>query len=87
MHRLFAYLVIAMTGSLVWSLWRIRALRVPIECVMALVLMQVITGVSTVLLGWPLVAAVLHTGGAATLVGVLVWILCASRTAAKDSKS
>lgn len=40
----------------------------------ALLGLQVLTGVSNVILGWPLLAAVLHTGGAGALVAVLVWI-------------
>ena len=36
-----------------------------------------------VVLDWPLVAAVLHTGGAAALVVVLTWALAASRAAAR----
>jgi len=83
-HRLFAYLVLATVGALAWQLGRIAALRVPTHCMMALVLMQMATGLSTVLLGWPLAAAVLHTGGAAALVVVLVWILCASRSGSQD---
>jgi cytochrome c oxidase assembly protein subunit 15 len=38
----------------------------------ALVLIQFLTGLSNVVLGWPMVAAVLHTGGAAAMVVVLV---------------
>ncbi|MDQ1259971.1 MAG: heme a synthase, partial [Pseudomonadota bacterium] len=37
---------------------------------------------SNVILDWPLAAAVLHTGGAAALVGVLTWALAASRASA-----
>jgi cytochrome c oxidase assembly protein subunit 15 len=40
-----------------------------------LVALQAITGISNVVLDWPLLAAVLHTGGAAALVAVLVWLL------------
>ena len=35
---------------------------------------------SNVVLGWPMVAAVAHTGGAAALVVVLTWALRESRT-------
>ena len=42
---------------------------------------QFATGVSNVVLDWPLVAAVSHTGGAAALVVVLTWALGASRAA------
>ena len=40
----------------------------------ALVGLQLATGLSNVVLDWPLLAALLHTGGAAALVLVLTWI-------------
>ena len=43
----------------------------------------VVVGLSNVVFDWPLVAAVLHTGGAAALVVVLMWIL----TGAHPSRS
>jgi cytochrome c oxidase assembly protein subunit 15 len=43
--------------------------------------LQLLTGLSNVVLGWPLLAAVLHTGGAAALALVLTWALAASRSA------
>ena len=42
-------------------------------------LWQFATGLSNVVLGWPLVAAVAHTGGAAALVVVLTWALVRER--------
>ena len=44
-------------------------------------LLQLATGLGNVLLGWPLAAAVLHTGGAAALAVVLTWTLCETRRA------
>ena len=44
-----------------------------------LLALQVATGLGNVLLGWPLAAAVLHTGGAAALAVVATWALCESR--------
>jgi cytochrome c oxidase assembly protein subunit 15 len=44
-------------------------------------LWQLASGLSNVVLGWPLVAALAHTGGAAALVVVLTWALCESRPA------
>jgi cytochrome c oxidase assembly protein subunit 15 len=41
--------------------------------------LQLITGLSNVVLGWPLLAAVLHTGGAAAMVVTLTWALSVSR--------
>ncbi len=43
---------------------------------LALAAWQFLTGLSNVVLGWPLVAAVSHTGGAAGLVVVFTWMLC-----------
>ncbi|MDO9385009.1 MAG: hypothetical protein Q7T86_19350, partial [Hyphomicrobiaceae bacterium] len=55
-----------------------------------LALWQFATGLSNVVLGWPLVAAVSHTGGAAALVVVLTGAVFSSRpsqAAALASKS
>ncbi|MBF9266159.1 heme A synthase, partial [Acidovorax cattleyae] len=53
-----------------------------------LALLQFATGLSNVVLDWPLVAAVLHTGGAAALVVALTWTLAASRAVgARDKMS
>jgi cytochrome c oxidase assembly protein subunit 15 len=70
-HRLAAYAVIP---GMLWLAWVMtRAGRVKHGRVLAsLVLLQFITGLSNVVLGWPMVAAVMHTGGAAAMVVVLV---------------
>jgi cytochrome c oxidase assembly protein subunit 15 len=78
-HRLMAYLVFAAIGVLVWQLRRIAPLRAQAKWLAGLALLQLATGLGNVLLGWPLVAAVLHTGGAAALAVVLTWTLCESR--------
>lgn len=81
-HRLMAYLVFAAIGLLAWRLLRqAPALRTQARWLIGLALMQVATGLGNVLLGWPLVAALLHTGGAAALAVVLTWTLCESRRA------
>jgi cytochrome c oxidase assembly protein subunit 15 len=76
-HRLFASLVFVALAGLGWRLWRIAALRAQSRWMLGLALAQFATGLSNVVLGWPLAAAVLHTGGAAALVVVLAWTLCA----------
>ncbi|AVP57039.1 COX15/CtaA family protein [Pulveribacter suum] len=81
-HRLAAYGVLAALGLLAWRLGRVPALRVQARWLAALALAQLATGLSNVVLGWPLAAAVLHTGGAAALVVVLTWALAASRSQA-----
>lgn len=81
-HRLFAYMVFVLLGVLVWRLYRAGRLARQRRWIAALALMQLATGLSNVVLDWPLVAAVLHTGGAAALMTALTWALCASRRAA-----
>ncbi|GAD23671.1 heme A synthase [Acidovorax sp. MR-S7] len=77
-HRLAAYLVLPLLALLAWRLVRAGALRDPARWLAGLALLQFATGLSNVVLDWPLVAAVLHTGGAAALVVVLTWALAAS---------
>jgi len=81
MHRLMAYVVFAALGVLAWRLRRIGPLRPQAGWLIGLALLQLATGLGNVLLGWPLAAAVLHTGGAAALAVVLTWALCESRRA------
>lgn len=81
-HRLMAYAVIAL---LVWTAWRLHAvpgLQRAARWLVGLLLLQFVTGLSNVVLDWPLLAAVLHTGGAAALVVVLTWSLASSRAGA-----
>ena len=78
-HRLMAYAVFVALGVLAWRLRRIGTLRPQAHWLAGLALLQLATGLGNVLLGWPLAAAVLHTGGAAALAVVLTWALCESR--------
>ena len=78
-HRLAAYVVFASLLLLAWRLRRVPALRGQARWLAGLALLQLATGLGNVLLGWPLLAAVLHTGGAAALAVALVWTLCESR--------
>ncbi|MGE3348433.1 MAG: heme A synthase [Ramlibacter sp.] len=80
-HRLFAGVVFVALGLLAWRLNRIHALRTQARWLAGLALLQFATGLSNVVLDWPMVAAVLHTGGAAALVAVLTWALGESRFA------
>ena len=40
-----------------------------------LLLLQFITGVSNAVLGWPMLAALLHTGAAVSMLVLLSWVL------------
>ena len=78
-HRLLAYGVFAVLGWLAWQLRQVAPLRRQGRWIGGLALLQLATGLSNVVLDWPIVAAVAHTGGAAALVVVLTWALCESR--------
>jgi cytochrome c oxidase assembly protein subunit 15 len=81
-HRSMAFLVLTVLGLLAWRLNRVPDLRPHARWLAGLLSLQLITGLSNVVLGWPLVAAVLHTGGAGALVIVLTWTLASSRASA-----
>jgi cytochrome c oxidase assembly protein subunit 15 len=70
-HRLFAVVVLIAITGLILQLKRYPQLRTLKLWLMAILTLQIITGISNVVLGWPLLAAVMHTGGAAALVLVL----------------
>jgi cytochrome c oxidase assembly protein subunit 15 len=78
-HRLAAYAVFVVLMLLAVCLQRVPALRQQARWLAGLTLLQVITGLSNVVLGWPLLAAVAHTGGAAALVVALTGIVFSSR--------
>jgi cytochrome c oxidase assembly protein subunit 15 len=78
-HRLLAMLTLGVLGLLAWRLHQGPALRAQARWLAGLVLLQLATGLSNVVLGWPMAAAIMHTGGAAALVAVLVWLI-ASRS-------
>jgi cytochrome c oxidase assembly protein subunit 15 len=68
-HRLFAVVFVAAMGWLVARLWtRGPPSRRRAVIMAALVVLQLATGLSNVVLGWPLLAALAHTAGAAALV-------------------
>jgi cytochrome c oxidase assembly protein subunit 15 len=68
-HRLFAVAFVAAMGWLVARLWRRGpASRRRAVIIGGLVLLQLATGLSNVVLGWPMLAALAHTAGAAALV-------------------
>jgi len=78
-HRLAAYLVFIVLMLLALRLHSVPALRQQARLLAGLTLLQVATGLSNVVLGWPLFAAVAHTGGAAALVVVLTGVVFSSR--------
>ena len=83
-HRLSAYVVFAAMGWLAWRLWTVPGMRNTARGLVALALWQFFSGLSNVVLDWPLLIAVAHTGGAAALVIVLTGAVAGSRTAARN---
>ena len=81
-HRVMAVVVLVLLLAVAWRLRAVAALRSQARWLIGLSVLQLITGLSNVVLDWPLVAAVLHTGGAAALVGVMTWTVAASRSSA-----
>jgi cytochrome c oxidase assembly protein subunit 15 len=73
-HRLAAYAVLAVLAICAWRL-RGGAHAKQARWIGGLAAWQFGTGLSNVVLGWPLVAALSHTAGAAALVVVLTWAL------------
>lgn len=80
-HRAMAVLVLSLLWLLAWRLGRLPLLRQLARWLAGLAALQLLTGLSNVVLGWPLLAAILHTGGAAALVLVLTWALLATQAA------
>ena len=79
-HRLFALAAITALLWLAWRLWRQpeAALRRQGAGLAALTGLQFASGLSNVVLGWPLVAALGHSAGAAGMVLLLTLLLARS---------
>jgi cytochrome c oxidase assembly protein subunit 15 len=80
-HRLFALVVVIAVLALAWRLWRDRgaAARRAAAMLVGLLVLQSLSGLSNVVLDWPMLAALLHTAGAAGFVALLVGLLLRSR--------
>ncbi len=78
-HRVAALAVACALLGLAAALFRSRVYRRQALALALLTLLQVLTGVANVVFGWPLLAALLHTGGAAALVVTLAGIASSCR--------
>ncbi|MEG0149303.1 MAG: COX15/CtaA family protein [Comamonas sp.] len=87
LHRLAAYVVVGVLAALWWRLRLVPALALQRRLLGGFLILQVATGLSNVVLDWPLVAAVLHTGGAAALVTIVVWCLTVTRATQTASQA
>lgn len=84
-HRLMAYGVLTLLALLAWQLNRQAVWRSHSRVLAGLVGLQLATGLSNVVLDWPLLAALLHTGGAAALVLVLTWTFASAASVVPDN--
>ncbi|HET8871507.1 MAG TPA: COX15/CtaA family protein [Aquabacterium sp.] len=78
-HRMFAVVALASLVWLAWSLKRMQWARTDRRWLWALLLWQFATGLSNVVLDWPLAAALGHTLGAALIVWRLVRLMILPR--------
>jgi len=74
-HRNVAFVVFAWVGFWVVKLWSQPGLAGPARLAGALLVSQLLTGLTTIFFQWPLLIAVLHNGGAAGLVLASVTLL------------
>ena len=68
--------------SLAALLAQVPACRKPAYWLAALTMIQALTGIANVVFSWPLLAALLHTGGAAALVIAMTWLGSTTRSSA-----
>lgn len=76
-HRLFAVLVLIVLGALGLKALKLASpalsgLSLVAKLLLAVLLLQIVTGISNVIFQWPLMAALIHTAGSAALVFCLV---------------
>ena len=73
-HRTFAFVVLAYLGWLGHKAMRIDGLQKTGRGLLLMIVVQFLIGIATVFLKWPLAIAVMHNGGAALLVGLMVML-------------
>ncbi|MBX3619440.1 MAG: COX15/CtaA family protein [Rhizobacter sp.] len=81
-HRVGALVVLSAMLLLAWALQRAGGLSRPWgRALLAVAAWQFASGLSNVVLGWPLVAALAHTAGAAALITLLAVVLARAQQA------
>jgi len=82
-HRLLALVALGALAALAMALWRTPAGRAPARWLLALLLWQAASGLSNVVLDWPIAAALAHSAGAAALVALLTSLWARARAGAR----
>jgi len=75
-HRNFAWLVAISAAYVAIRALKLADLSNIAKAILAVLLLQFVSGLATILFKWPLVVAVLHNGGAALLLGLLTVLNC-----------
>lgn len=81
-HRLFAMVVFAVLIAIALRARRIVGMARVAHGLLAVLALQLATGLTNIFLDWPLAAAVLHTGGATALLGLMLVLHFRARAAA-----
>jgi cytochrome c oxidase assembly protein subunit 15 len=84
-HRSFAFVVFAFVGWLAYKALRMEGLGKTARSVLIVLAAQLLTGLGTIFLNWPLALAVAHNGGAALLVLLLVMLNYKTRIPAQTA--
>jgi len=84
-HRNFAFIVIAYIAWLALKAMKIEGLRKTGKWILIAIGVQFASGVSTIFLSWPIAIAVIHNGGAAMLVLLLVLLIYQARLAGRSN--
>jgi cytochrome c oxidase assembly protein subunit 15 len=71
-HRMFALIAAVLLAILSWQAMRLHASRAAGRWLAALLVLQLITGMSNVIFQWPLLLAVMHNGGAAAMLAAVI---------------
>lgn len=85
-HRCFAMVALAAMLGLFVHLGREPQLRRLRLALLGALVLQVATGLANVVLGWPLLAALVHTGGAAALVVIHTLLLGTTRSVPQNTE-
>jgi cytochrome c oxidase assembly protein subunit 15 len=75
-HRMFALVVVTVVGVTAWYALQLSPVAQTGRWLLALIGLQFLSGISTVVFNWPLALAVLHNAGAALTVVLLTVLNC-----------
>ncbi|MDN5842828.1 MAG: COX15/CtaA family protein [Alcaligenaceae bacterium] len=85
-HRNFALVVFVILGACGWRLRHVPGLAGPAQLLLGLLVLQLLTGLTTIFFQWPLAIAVMHNGGAAGLTLVCTTLLLRLSRAGKPTR-